>query len=282
MIKKSAISLISYDANRFLADSIKRYYEYVDEIILGIDKDRITWSGNPFKIDEDSLWKDLSAIDGDSKITIVEENFHQSKIAIENDNYERNFLKQETNHDWIISIDADEMLINAKDFFYSYVPIIEPYRNSKDICLVWSTPYKIVTNDENIDIALIIANDDGSPFFGENQGFMTSKDSTFTYARWTDKSASGDNRLMSPLVALHWSLCRPSKELEQKIKNIGHSDLVEKDPFYQLWQQVDLSNYKEMSNFKTSGLGGAQWPKLEAVPLTELENYIKNYAPRAY
>ena len=36
MIKKSAISLISYDANRFLCDSIKRYYDYVDEIVLGI------------------------------------------------------------------------------------------------------------------------------------------------------------------------------------------------------------------------------------------------------
>ena len=160
MIKKSAISLISYDANRFLCDSIKRYYDYVDEIVLGIDKDRITWSGNPFEIDEDSLWKDLSVIDGDSKITIVEEDFHKSKVAIENDNYERNFLKQECSHDWIVSIDADEMLINAKDFFYSYVPIIEKYKNSKDICLVWSTPYKILTNDENIDIALIIANEE--------------------------------------------------------------------------------------------------------------------------
>ena len=82
MIKKSAIGLISYDANRFLADSIKRYYNYVDEIVLGIDKDRITWSGNPFEIDEDSLWKELSSLDGDSKITIVEEDFHQSKVAI--------------------------------------------------------------------------------------------------------------------------------------------------------------------------------------------------------
>ena len=71
MIKKSAISLISYDANRFLCDSIERYYNYVDEIVLGIDQDRITWSGNPFEIDEDVLWKDLSVIDGDSKITIV-------------------------------------------------------------------------------------------------------------------------------------------------------------------------------------------------------------------
>ena len=36
---------------------------------------------------------DLSALDGDSKITIVEEDFHQSEVAIENDNFERNFLK---------------------------------------------------------------------------------------------------------------------------------------------------------------------------------------------
>ena len=48
--KKSVISLISYDANRFLPKSIERYYNYVDEIILGIDKDRITWSGNPFPL----------------------------------------------------------------------------------------------------------------------------------------------------------------------------------------------------------------------------------------
>lgn len=282
MIKKSAISLISYDANRFLVDSIKQYYNYVDEIILGIDKDRITWSGNTFEIDEDSLWKELSNVDGDSKITIIEEDFHQSKIAIENDNYERNFLKQEASNDWIVSIDADEMLVNAKDFFYNYLPIVEKYNKDKDILLTWATPYKILTDDDNVSIALIIADEDGSPFFGETQGFMTSKESTFTYARWTDKSAQGDNRLRSPLVALHWSLCRPANELEQKIKNIGHSDLVEKDPFYKIWKEVDSSNYKEMRNFKTSGLGSAQWPKLEAVPLNHLENYIKNYLQKAY
>ena len=80
MKKKSAISLISYDANMFLADSIKRYYNYVDEIILGIDKDRVTWSGNDFSIDEDSLWSSLSQIDGDNKISIIEENLHQYPI----------------------------------------------------------------------------------------------------------------------------------------------------------------------------------------------------------
>lgn len=281
MIKKSVISLISYDANRFLAKSIERYYEYVDEIVLGIDKDRISWSGNAFEIDEDQLWKDLSALDGDSKITIIEEDFHQSKVAIENDNYERNFLKGECSNDWIFSFDADEMLVNAKDFFYNYCPIVEDYRLEKDICMTWCTPYKVLEDEEG-SITLMIAEDDGSPFFGENQGFATSKDSTFTYARWTDKSNSGDNRIKSPLVALHWSLCRPQDELYQKIHNIGHSDIVEEDPFYKIWSQVDMNNYTQLRDFKTSGLGGAQWPKLEPIPSENIEDYIKQNIGRAY
>ena len=74
MKKKSVISLISYDA-AYLPESISKYYNYVDEIILGIDKNRTTWSNNSFSFDENKLWKDLGAIDGDSKISIVEEDF---------------------------------------------------------------------------------------------------------------------------------------------------------------------------------------------------------------
>ena len=78
MKKKSAISLISYDA-AYLPESISRYYNYVDEIVLGLDKNRKTWSGNNFSFDEKQLWADLSAIDGDSKISIIEEDFVKSK-----------------------------------------------------------------------------------------------------------------------------------------------------------------------------------------------------------
>jgi hypothetical protein len=280
--KKSVISLISYDANRFLANSIKRYYNYVDEIVLGIDKDRITWSGNPFSINEDALWSELSQIDGDGKISIIEEDFHQSKVAIENDNYERNFLKEQCSNDWIFSFDADEMLVNAKDFFYNFCPLAERYMYKMDLCMTWTTPYKVVTDDEGNSQTLIIANPDDTPFFGENQGVVTSKSSTFTYARWTDKSGAGANRMMTPLVALHWSLCRPEKELHEKIHNIGHSDLVEKDPFYQIWSKVTWENYHELENFKTSGLGGAQWPKLVAIPSEHVEEYIKQNLGRAY
>ena len=40
MLKKSVISLISYDAE-YLPDSIKSYYDYVDEIVLGLDEQNI-------------------------------------------------------------------------------------------------------------------------------------------------------------------------------------------------------------------------------------------------
>ena len=276
MKKKSVISLVSYDA-AYLPESISKYYNYVDEIVLGLDKNRTTWSGNSFSFDENKLWADLSTIDGDSKISIIEEDFVKSKIAIENDNYERNFLKAQCTNDWIFSIDADEYLVNPKDFFYNYCPLVERYYNKADICMTWATPYKTIG-----DATLVIADEDGSPFCGENQGMTTSKDSTFTYARWTDKSAAGHNRLMSPLVAIHWSLCRDKDALHEKINNIGHSDLVENDPFYQIWNQVTLENYEELHNFKSSGLGTAQWPILRAIKSEQVTSYIEQHLSKAY
>jgi len=269
MKSKTAISLISYDA-KYLASSIACYYNYVDEIVLGLDSSRISWSNKPFSFDEDALWKELQVIDGDNKISIVEGNFHQSEIAIENDNYERNFLKDHATNDWIISIDADEQLLNAKEFFVDFCPLAEKYYTKADLCMTWATPYKEIG-----DTTLVIANDNTGVFLGENQGVMTSKDSVYTYARWTNKSAAGANRLRSPLVALHWSLCRNKDDLYEKINNIGHSDLVEQDPFYQIWSDTTLDNYQNMRNFKSSGLGEAQWPQLVAVPSVDVEAYVR-------
>jgi hypothetical protein len=276
MLKKSAISLISYDAS-YLPNSIAKYYNYVDEIVLGLDQDRVTWSGNSFSFDEDRLWAELQRIDGDNKISVVEGNFHQMPTAIDNDNYERNFLKEHCSNNFIISIDADEYLLNAKEFFYNYCPVYEPYLNKLDVCMTWAMPYKTIG-----DTTLIIANEDGTPFFGENQAVVTSKNNTFTYARWSSISADGSNRVQSPLVAIHWSLCRTEKELHQKIHNIGHSDIADKDPFYSIWKTVTLDNYSELHNFKTSGLGGAQWPKLRAIPTNEVENFYTQHLSGAY
>ena len=263
----SVISLISYDAH-YLPRSIAKYYKYVDEIILGLDESRISWSGNSFSFEEDDLWEALKAIDIDNKISVVEGNFHKSAIAMENDNYERNFLKSYCTNPLILSIDADEELLNAAEFFNNYLPIAARYTKKIDFCMTWMTPYKIID-----DTALVIVNDDDSFFNGEKQAVLSNKDVTYVHARWTDLSASGKNRVLSPLVALHWSLCRTKEELYQKINNIGHSNIASTDPFFNTWESVTLDNYKQLRNFKTSGIGHVQWPKLLAIPKDGLESY---------
>jgi hypothetical protein len=271
MRKKSVISLISYDAS-YLAESIKTYYNYVDEIILGLDKDRISWSRNKFSFDEDALWKELSAIDGDGKIEIVEGNFHRSGVPIENDNHERNFLKEHCSNDWIFSFDADEMLVNADDFFNKYCPLVENYK--ADLLFYWILPYKRL-NDEEV---LVISKADRKTLpNNEVQGFVTDKENTFTYCRWTNNQ----NRLQSPLVILHWSFCRPKKELDLKVNNFGHSIESKKDPFYDIQASIDETNWQQLQNFKTSNMG-PQWESLIKLKESNLNDYIKQQADQLY
>ena len=143
--------------------------------------------------------------------------------------------------------------------------------------MTWATPNKQID-----DTTLVIADHDSTPYFGETQGFITHKDSTFTYARWTDKSGGGLGRLLSPLVCIHYSLCRQEDDLHKKINNIGHSDLVETDPFFSLWKDVTLDNYHELKDFRTSGLGSAQWPSLYPVKTEQLLSYYEQFSHKAY
>jgi hypothetical protein len=271
MRKKSVISLISYDA-AYLPDSIKTYYNYVDEIILGLDKDRISWTNNKIKFDEDKLWRELNAIDGDNKITIVEDNFHRSSVPIENDNHERNFLKEHCSNDWVFSFDADEQLVNAKDFFTRFCPLVETY--DLDLMFYWILPYKRV-GDGSI---LVISKEDRETLpNNEVQSFTTNKDNTFTYCRWTNNKKV----LQSPLAILHWSFCRPKEELELKINNFGHSKESKADPFYNIREKVTVDNYTGLKNFKTSNMG-PQWESLKLIKETELLEYCKKQAIEMY
>lgn len=270
MLKKSVISLISYDAE-YLPNSLRSYYDYVDDIVLGLDEDRISWSGNKFSFDENLLYKELKSLDYDNKISIVEHNFHSSKVAIENDNFERNYLKSQCQHDWIFSVDADEELVNAKDFFFKYVPLVEKYHNKLDISFTWFLPYK-----EFDDCYLMIANDDNSWSRGDTQGFVTHKNNHFTYCRWTNNKKV----VVSPLAIMHWSFCRTEQNLTQKLNNFGHSDRSKKDPFFDIWKQITLDNYSQLRNFKTSGFGNNQWNKLVKVPKNELNKIAQSEAKR--
>ena len=275
MIKKSVISLIAYDAH-LLPNSIKSYYPFVDEIILALDKDRISWSGNTFEFNENLLWKTLKTIDIKNKIHLVEADFHSSKIPIENDNFTRNYAKAQCSHDWIFSFDADEVLVNPKEFFIDFLPLCEKYYKDTELLMTWFHPYKQLkmknpNTHELLDHTLMICNNDGTFNRTEQQGFACSKDSTFTYCRWTNKK----RRILTNLAIMHYSFCRNEKELEQKLSNYGHSTERGEDPFMHNWKLINETNYTQLRNFKTHKYGGGQWEKLMPIPTQHLMTFAK-------
>jgi hypothetical protein len=274
MIRKkiSVISLISYDAH-LLADSISSYYNYVDEIVLGLDQDRISWSGNKFTFDEPVLWTQLKQLDVSKKISIVEDNFHRSKNPIENDTHERNFLKQNCTNDWIFSFDADEILVNAKDFFITFCPLVQDLKDI-ELMFTWFLMYK-----EFDDSILAIGDESRQHLFKKDiQGFSAHRDiNTFTYCRWTNAT----KKILSPLAIKHNSFCRPETDLQLKINNFGHSKESKKDPFYDTQKLITKDNYRGLVNFKTQG-AGAQWPTLMLLEKNILKPFLESEAKLIY
>ena len=88
--------------------------------------------------------------------------------------------------------------------------------------------------------------------------------------------------LFRSLAVIHWSFCRTAQNLETKLQNFGHSDKTAGDPFYHNWSITNLSNYQNLTNFKTSGYGANQWPKLVAVPKPQFRQAAKMEAGLVY
>src|SRR4051812_25897151 len=121
----SVISLIAYDY-RFVYSSIRSYYDIVDEIIIGLDDQRLSWSRKPFNINLKEVEDFVSQVDIHRKIKIIEHNFHQDENPMKNDTYERNYLSScAIEGNWIVQIDADEIMIN-KDEFKAWMNVNNP------------------------------------------------------------------------------------------------------------------------------------------------------------
>ena len=69
----------------------------------------------------------------------------------------------------------------------------------------------------------------------------------------------------------------------EKLKDLSHIKVaVETDPFFSLWKDVTLDNYHELKDFRTSGLGSAQWPSLYPVKTEQLLSYYEQFSHKAY
>lgn len=254
MSNLSFITLISYDY-KYAFDAIRSYYDIADEIFLGIDEDRITWSGNKFVLDDIECNNFLDEVDTQRKIRVISKNFHGSTRPIDNDTHERRTLSGYCKPgNWIIQIDADEVLLNPKEFV-QYLTDNEEVLENCAIKGNWITVFKSFDNQ-----CLVIDADgdtDGRIFIG------TKSPNAYTMCRDTNEMA-----IQTPLRLLHYSWGRSRADLKQKLENWGHSRDFNTTAYLEMWDKVTLDNYQDFKNIHP--LHGPHWPKLKLIDVAEV------------
>src|SRR5512138_399529 len=204
----SVVTLASYDW-RELFESLPPCLPYVDEVIVGADKDRLTWSGTPAEIPADLAGR-LRALEGGHKIQVVEESFHRPELTpMECETRERNILAQRCRPgNWIVSIDADEVILHPAEFFS------EVGRAAPDSVVFAS----LATVFKRVDrgVLIVTAQPGGQP---ERFPVATRLAGAFVRARYTNQTA----RTESAAIFLHNSWGRREEDVLEKLSGWGHS-----------------------------------------------------------
>ncbi|MBI2815139.1 MAG: hypothetical protein HYX71_12740 [Opitutae bacterium] len=236
---------IAYDC-RYAYRSLEKIYDIADEVVLGIDRDRISWSGKPFEFDKVEFLTAVAAIDRRKIVRLVEDDFHSEPTPMANDAGERNKLSAHCRPGhWIIQIDSDEQAVNAKDF-RTWLARAD---RTCDVQARWITVFKTFG-----DKCLVANEPDGRVSVG------TTVPGIYRYARDT-----GQRKLPSNLLLLHFSWGRTRAELAQKLANWSHSADFDTGRFLQLWDTVTLENYPQFRDFHP--LHPPLWSRLSLITL---------------
>lgn len=225
--------LISYDYE-LLKNALPRVYDEADTIFLAIDKERKTWNGASFSID-DSFFSWVKEVDSQNKIVIYEDNFFVENLTtMECEVRERKMLSEKMGlGNWLIQLDADEYFLNFKKF----VTDIRRYDS-----------YLKSPKAQEIQIAAYLVNiykfvEDGFLYVDEPTRCLTATNiPNYKVGRNTRKRIIYTDNLI-----LHETLSRSEKELETKFKNWGHKN--ELNPhFLEKWKSASKENYQELKD----------------------------------
>jgi len=238
------------------------FYDIADEILLGIDEDRISWAGKKYEFDNDFFMDRIKTIDKDRKIKIVEDNFHKYH-PLKNDTEERNTLsKHAKKENYLIGIDSDEILLNPDEFGNW----LKNQNNVKsDMICTWHSVFKFFGDKMLVTIP------------NEQTIIGTNLKGYFKKCRMTSNNSRLFLPILSPLKMLHFSWGRSRKEIKQKLENWSHTDDFNHDHYMRIWDDANLKNYKNYHDFHPLGIKTA-WNSLELIDLStfELDNAIMN------
>lgn len=257
MTRLSFIVPVAYDY-AYAIDAIRSLYDVADEIVLGVDADRISWSGKPFDFDDEAFCDATSALDVAGKITMIEKDFHSAGGPMANDTHERQVLAdaRRIKDSWVVAIDSDEILLNPRKF----ARFLQEFGNdTRDVAyhLTWATVFKR---------------------FGDKYLIVDPEAETQPCAAYDPRYVSarhvaGARAVVSPLAALHFSFGRSEGELATKLANWGHSRDFDVDAYLDFWRSIDLGNYERARNLHP--LTPETWPRLKLVEAPRIPELYK-------
>lgn len=254
--------LVSYDYE-LLKTSLPTVYSDSDEIFVAIDKNRNTWNGGSFSID-DSFFEWIKAYDVDKKIVIYEDDFYVPELTtMECEIRERKMLAEKMGiGNWIVQVDCDEYFVDFKKFvsdlrrYDSY--LIHPEKNPIQICAYWVMLYKYTAN------GILYVDKPLKAIFATN------------YPNYKSGRRIKERQIYTDNIVLHESLSRTEEDLRFKLENWGHNiDLDE--GFLDKWLAVDENNYNEYKDFYY--LQPEKWKRLGFFPnksISHIKEIIEN------
>lgn len=246
---------VAYDY-KYLPPVIKSFYGIADEIILGLDKDRISWSGHPFEFDAREFKSMIRGLDPEEKIRVIEGDFHSGPNPMANDTEERNQLALACGKgNWIIQIDSDEVLLNPWEFK-------EWMDSGKGSGLIMA--HSVLVFKKCGDELLVVDKENHQHAVG------TRLPGGYIGARYT-----GQNKKLSPLRILHFSYGRTPEEMRMKLTNWGHSRDFDTDQYFEFWKSVNLDNYSRLKDVHP--IADWDWPRLRKI---KDPGIYQNEAPR--
>lgn len=262
MIKVSY--LVSYDYYMLLT-SVKQLYQYVDKIVIAVDKDFKTWSGNTFEIPE-SFFEEVQTFDTRNIIEFYFDQFYVSSLTpIECETRERNLLLKKMGRGWLIQLDVDEYIYDFKTLTnylnkYWYLTLFPKF-----------TPIvfkgKLITLFKQTEEGfLYIDNDEKFPFI--------TNVNKYEFTRYITKVR---NHFIN-INVVHQSWARTADEIQIKIKNWGHRDDFNTQHYFEFWKNISSSNYMNYSNIHP--INPEVWNKLHFLPSKSIDEFINKYSIR--
>lgn len=254
--------VLSYDYNMFLT-SVKQLYEYVDKIVVGIDVDHKTWSGNCFEI-PDSFFDEVNIFDKRNIIEFYFDTFYIPSLSpMECESRERNLVLKKLGKGWKIQLDVDEYIYDFQEVAkylnkYWYLNILP---NITPVCIKGTL---ITLYRELHDGYLFIDNREQFPFI-TNQTVNTH----------TRRNESIKN-YFSNIKVIHQSWARKECEIMLKINNWGHRDDFDTQSYFLFWKSLSSSNYKDYRNIHP--LIPEVWNKLYFLPSTSIDDFICRFS----